>query len=58
MLKHIHLQVTDKRVGQFQLEKLHLLQNCTELVEEAELILAEELADMFKLHFLVAAVKL
>jgi hypothetical protein len=30
------------------------LQNCTELVEEAGLTLAADMADMFKLHFLAA----
>jgi hypothetical protein len=56
MLKHIHSQVTEKKAGLFHLEKLHLLQNCTDPAEEAELTLAAELADMFKQHSLAAVV--
>jgi hypothetical protein len=54
-LKHIHSQVTEKKAGLFHLEKLHLLQNCTDPVEEVELTLVAELADMFKQHSLAVA---
>jgi hypothetical protein len=55
-LKHIHSQVTEKKAGLFHLGKLHLLQNCTDPVEEVELTLAADMADMFKQHFLAAVV--
>jgi hypothetical protein len=54
-LKHIILQDTEKKVGVFHLEKLHLSQNCTDPAEEAALTLVAELADMFKQHSLAVA---
>jgi hypothetical protein len=46
----------EKKAGLFHLEKLHLLQNCTDPAGEAELTLVAELADMFRPHSLAAVV--
>jgi hypothetical protein len=54
-LKHIHSQVMEKKAGLFHLGKLHLLQNCTDPVEEVELTLVADMADMFRPHSLAVA---
>jgi hypothetical protein len=53
--KHIIFIITEKKVGQFHLEKPRLSQNFGVLAEEAELTLEVEVADMFKQHSLAAA---